>query len=104
MINEENRMYSQEEINEHISKGISELSMGLLKAFKNLGEAISRGTGSFAKLTALLTEYNCENKVIADSPNCRVKHLALHSKKARVRKKNRQRILREYYKNLEVMK
>ena len=91
-------LYTQEEISEHISKGVSELSIGLFKAFQNISNLISQATGSFAKLTALLREYNCENRVIADSPNCRVKHLALHSKKARVRKKNRKRILNEYVK------
>lgn len=47
-------------------------------------------------------ELQLENEIINQYPNSRIKHLALHAKKARVRKKNRQRILNEYYKKLEV--
>ena len=36
-------------------------------------------------------------KSIATTPNCRIKHLALHAKKRRVRKKNTARLLREQY-------
>jgi hypothetical protein len=84
-----------------MSKGISGITTALHMIFKNVETTASTTIKSFAKL---LSAYKSEQSIIAESPNSRVKHLALHSKKARVRKKNRQRILREYYKNLEVMK
>lgn len=89
-------MYSQEEISSCMGRGFAEIG----KAFRMLASNIVKN------LTKIIKIYNdalqLENEIINQYPNSRIKHLALHAKKARVRKKNRQRILNEYYKKLEV--
>lgn len=89
-------MYSQEEISACMSSGFAKIG----KAFRMLATNI---TENFSKIIKIYNnELQLENEIISQYPNGRVKHLALHAKKARVRKKNRQRILNEYYKTQEV--
>lgn len=89
-------MYSQEEISACMSRGFAEIG----KAFRMLAANI---TENFSKVIKIYNnELQLESEIIAQYPNGRVKHLALHAKKARVRKKNRDRILKEYYRPLEV--
>ena len=89
-------MYSQEEISVCMSGGFREIS----KAFSMLASNLKENFSKIIK--AYNDELQLENEIINQYPNSRIKHLALHAKKARVRKKNRQRILNEYYKKLEV--
>ena len=89
-------MYSQEEISACMSGGFREIS----KAFNMLASNLKENLSKIIK--AYNDELQLENEIINQYPNSRIKHLALHAKKARVRKKNRQRILNEYYKKLEV--
>ncbi|MBQ8574796.1 MAG: hypothetical protein IJ447_01965 [Clostridia bacterium] len=89
-------MYSSEEISACMSSGFAEIG----KAFRMIVENI---TENFSKVIKIYNnELQLESEIIALYPNSRVKHLALHAKKARVRKKNRDRILKEYYRSLEV--
>lgn len=90
-------MYSQEEISTCMRSGWAEIG----KAFRMLAANL---TENFSKIIKIYNNELYESKIIAQYPNSRIKHLALHAKKARVRKKNRHRILNEYYKKLEVKK
>lgn len=89
-------MYSQEKISTCMSSGFREISKACYMLASNLKENFSK------IIKAYNDELQLENEIINQYPNSRIKHLALHAKKARVRKKNRQRILNEYYKKLEV--
>lgn len=89
-------MYSSEEISACMSSGLAEIG----KAFRMI---VANITENFSKFTnAYIAGIKLADEIIAQYPNGRVKHLALHAKKARVRKKNRDRILKEYYRSLEV--
>ena len=79
-----------------MSGGFREISKACYMLASNLKEIFSK------IIKAYNDELQLENEIINQYPNSRIKHLALHAKKARVRKKNRQRILNEYYKKLEV--
>ncbi len=89
-------MYSQEEISAAISKGLANVGEAFRMIFENIKENVSKVINAYSAGIKLADE------IINQYPNRRIKHLALHAKKARVRKKNRQRILNEYYKKLEV--
>lgn len=67
----------------------------LKAAFKTLGEAFGRFAYS-CRIVASKFEKLKEACKISAYPDKKIVHLALHSKKARVRKKNRNRILKDY--------
>lgn len=81
------------------------------EAVVNLGVSAIKAAdamSSFRKLFSNLVDTCCDfiyaytdavtaKNIIDNAPNGRVKHLALHAKKRRVRKKNTARLLREQY-------
>lgn len=56
---------------------------------------------TFKRMVDVISQYT--NEVLNDPENRRVKHLAFHSKKARIRKKNINRITKQVQRNMKRM-
>lgn len=66
----------------------------LKKAFENLGVACAAAYSALKDFFERLCDALAPAVKIYAAPNSRIKHLALHSKKKRVRKKNMKRLLK----------
>lgn len=64
--------------------------VGLNDALKKISVTVEFAVKAIRQMATVMCEY-----VYEQYPNRRVVHLALHSKRARTRKKNRNRILRD---------
>lgn len=67
----------------------------LKKAFVDLGRSLCECAKAFSEMWDSISESLRIPLKIIEFPNCRIKHLALHGRKARTRKKNLKRLLRE---------
>ena len=68
----------------------------VFKAFYNVGMAARNVAISLRCAAKAIAESVINNYYIATSPNSRVKHLAQHAKKRRVRKKNLTRLKKQF--------
>lgn len=83
--------------NPHQINTIREATLTLTMAIETLGHGIQAAAKSISSLTQEL-EQDIEAFVILVTTDPRVRHLALHGKKRRTRKKNYHRALKEYNK------
>lgn len=73
--------------------GLSEATEKLSKAFTKFSEELREVIAPTVE--ALINISNQYSKICIESADPKLKHLALHSKKARVRKKNINRIIKQ---------
>ena len=80
--------------NDKLQESINKLS----KAFQAFGAELSKALAPIVKaLNNIINQYS---DLYFENANPKLKHLAFHSKKARVRKKNLNRIIKEATKSL----
>lgn len=100
MTNEQERIYTQMvRSNPEITKAITEFGEACKQAGEALGKAVRAAVNCITAWTRGVDLEQCvrELQAIKEAPP-RVRHLALHGKKRRTRKKNINRALREYQK------
>lgn len=73
--------------------GLSEATEQLIKAFQKFGEELTKTLAPI--LEGFIKLVNQYGVVSLENADPKLKHLALYSKKARVRKKNLNRIIKE---------